>query len=167
MLSICIHTHVHELKKKNHFRYLSLPYKQESCIFGIVSICTRDRECTWNPIASPHSIRKNLVQYIRGNMARVPPPQFCSENSSYSSSVFHDLTQPQPKICHKPACGLKTLILHGRKIIDGDLLRTTKSCHTYTKKNIHIGISWNNSEKSDHNCLLFVFLAFMGLGCFC
>lgn len=134
MLSICIHTHVHELKKKNHFRYLSLPYKQESCIFGIVSICIRYRECTWNPIASPHSIRKNLVQYIRGNMARVPPPQFCSENSSYSSSVFHDLTQPQPKICHKPVCGLKTLILHGRKIIDGDLLHTTKYGHTYTKK---------------------------------
>jgi len=85
-------------------------------------------------------------------MARVLPPRFCSwNNSSHFSSTFHDLPQPQPKICHKLACDLKTLILHGHRIIDGDLLHTTVSDHTYKKEHIHIGTSCNISKKTFHN----------------
>lgn len=101
-------------------------------------------------------------------MARVLPPRFCSwNNSSHFSSTFHDLPQPQPKICHKLACDLKTLILHGHRIIDGDLLHTTVSDHTYKKEHIHIGMSWNKLQHWKNNLsIIAYFIAFMGLGWF-
>jgi hypothetical protein len=85
--------------------------------------------------------RKSLVQYIHRNMAEVRPPQFWNQNNSYFSSIFHEVTQPQPKIYHKQVYGLKILIPREHKIADGDLLHTIKSCHTYKTKNIHLSIS--------------------------
>ena len=67
-------------------------------------------------------------------MAEVPPPQFLNENNSLFSSICHELTQPQPKICHRQVCDLKTLIPHGHTTTDVDLLHTTKYGHTYERK---------------------------------
>lgn len=86
--------------------------------------------CTYLTI-SPPALRKSLAQCIRENMVKVPPLGFWNENSSYFSSIFHGLTQPRPKISHKPVCGLKISILRVRKIFDVDLLHATKYGHTY------------------------------------
>jgi hypothetical protein len=84
-------------------------------------------------------------------MVKVPRPGFWNENSSYFSSIFHVLTQLQPKTCHKPVCGLKTVIHRVRKIIDVSLLHATKYGHTY----IHIAIiSFKTSTKVAYFSLL-------------
>lgn len=83
-------------------------------------------------------------------MAKVRPTQFLTENNSYFSSIFREVTQPQPKICHKQVGGLKILIHREHKTIDGVLLHTIEYGHTYKKKNVHVFVGCNSLIKLYH-----------------